>query len=89
VPPLRHGLTASAVMNEDAQCRATEFMKELYAADGIDAGRLSHRRAGTRLSRGLVRRPASGAGTSLSRGGRNVAQPSGRRNSATQRRPGG
>jgi hypothetical protein len=40
VPPLRHALTA-AVMNEDAQRRATEFLKELYAAGGIDAGRFN------------------------------------------------
>ena len=40
MPPLRHALTA-AVMNEDAQCRATEFLKELYAAGGIDAGRFN------------------------------------------------
>jgi hypothetical protein len=105
VPPLRHGLTAAAVMNEDAQRRATEFLKELYAAGGIDAGRLSHRRAGTRLSRGLERGPATGArnvaqpqgrnlaqpqGRNLAQPrGRNVAQPPGRRYSATQRRPGG
>jgi hypothetical protein len=41
VPPLRHALTAGAVMNEDAQRRATEFLKELYAAGGIDAGRFN------------------------------------------------
>jgi uncharacterized membrane protein len=41
VPPLRHGLTTRAVMNEDAQRRATEFLKELYAAGGIDAGRFN------------------------------------------------
>jgi len=37
VPSLRHGLTASAVMNQDAQRRAAEFLKDLYAAGGIDS----------------------------------------------------
>ncbi len=41
MPPLRHRLTARAVMNEDAQRRATEFLKELYAAGGLDAGRFN------------------------------------------------
>jgi hypothetical protein len=41
VPPLRHGLTARAFMNEDDQRRATEFLTELYAAGGIDTGRFN------------------------------------------------
>ena len=41
MPSLHHGLTASAAMDEDAQRRATEFLKELYAAGGIDAGRFN------------------------------------------------
>jgi hypothetical protein len=41
VPPLRHGLTARAFMNEDDQRRATEFLTDLYAAGGIDTGRFN------------------------------------------------
>ena len=39
MPALRHVLTISRVMSEDAQHRATEFLKELYAAGRIDQGR--------------------------------------------------
>jgi Domain of unknown function (DUF1707) len=39
VPALRHALTVFRVMSEDAQQRATEFLKELYAAGQIDEGR--------------------------------------------------
>jgi len=39
VPALRHVLTRCQVMSEDAQHRATEFLKELYAAGRIDEGR--------------------------------------------------
>ena len=39
MPALRHVLTIFRVMSEDAQHRATEFLKELYAAGQIDEGR--------------------------------------------------
>ena len=39
MPALRHTLTRCQVMSEDAQHRATEFLKELYAAGRIDEGR--------------------------------------------------
>ena len=39
MPALRHVLTRCLVMSEDAQHRATEFLKELYAAGRIDEGR--------------------------------------------------
>ena len=39
MPALRHVLTIFPVMSEDAQHRATEFLKELYATGRIDEGR--------------------------------------------------
>jgi len=51
VPALRHGLTIFRVMSEDAQHRATEFLKELYAAGQIDEGRFDTGVAGVLAAR--------------------------------------
>jgi hypothetical protein len=51
------------------------------------AGRLSHRRAGTRPSRGLERSSAAGAGTSLSHRGGGTRPPSGGPGADARHRP--
>ena len=43
---MRRLLTAGAAVREDAQRRVTEFLKELYAAGDIDAGRFDDGVAG-------------------------------------------